>query len=87
MTDQSKIRNFSLLHTWTASSQSPLDSASAFGKNGVRSLAPPLPTKPKGGFAGAPILIKIKRPACGGGGFAFGGIPYDRPIQNSQLFH
>ena len=55
MTDQSKIRNFSLLHTWTASSQSPLDSASAFGKNGVRSLAPPFPTKPKGGFAGAPF--------------------------------
>ena len=66
MTDQSKIRNFSLLHTWTASSQSPLDSASAFGKNGVRSLAPPFPTKPKGGFAGAPFGAHIC--ACSSGG-------------------
>ena len=36
-------------------SQSPLSFAYACGESCTRSLAPPLPAKPKGGFTGAPF--------------------------------
>ena len=46
--------------TRNASSQSPLSSASGFAESSARSLAPPFPTKPEVGFAGAPRCRKVR---------------------------
>ena len=49
---------YELMHVVGANSASL---ASGQGRKLVRSVAPPLPTKPKGGFAGAPFVFPVLR--------------------------